>query len=116
MYESANNKVIVVDDSSLKFLEKYGFRVISLEENDELTDKTILEVKNMISIGTIDYIYTMNESNLNSTVQSIKDETNIQILELNNISNLTDEQRKNKEDYISLLNENIDLLKNELYD
>lgn len=116
IYESANNKTIVVDDSSLKFLEKYGFKVISLEEHESLTDKTILEIKNMINNGTIDYIYTMNQGNLNNTIQNIKDETNVEILELNNISNLTDEQRKNKEDYVSLLNENIDLLKNELYD
>ena len=38
------------------------------------------------------------------------------ILELHSIYNLTDEQRSNKEDYLSLLNDNIELLKNEVYD
>lgn len=115
IYENANDTTIVVDDSSFKFLEKYGFTVISLEENDELNDKTILEVKNLIKSGEISYIFTTNADKLNNTVTNIKKQTNVDIVELNTIDNLTDEQRKNKEDYISLLNENIDLLKNELY-
>ena len=115
IYENANDTTIVVDDSSFKFLEKYGFTVISLEETDELNDKTILEVKNLINSGEISYIYTTNEEKLNDTVMNIKNQTGVEIVELNTINNLTDEQRKNKEDYISLLNENIDLFKNELY-
>ncbi len=115
IYESANDTTIVVDDSSFKFLEKYGFTVISLEENNELNDKTILEVKNLIKSGKISYIFTTNEEKLNNTVMNIKNKTNVEIIELNTIDNLTDEQRKNKEDYISLLNDNIDLFKNELY-
>ena len=96
-------------------MEKYGFTVISLEENNELNDKTILEVKNLIKSGKISYIFTTNEEKLNNTVMNIKNKTNVEIIELNTIDNLTDEQRKNKEDYISLLNDNIDLFKNELY-
>lgn len=115
LYENATTKTIVVDDSSLKFLEKYGFNVISLEENNELTDKTILEVKNLIKNGDIKHIFTTNEEKLNDTVSKIKNENEIEITELYTIDNLTDEQRKNKDDYITLLNENIELLKQELY-
>ena len=39
--ENANKKTIVVDTNTLKFLEKYGFTVISLEEGELLTQKTI---------------------------------------------------------------------------
>ena len=35
----ATYKTIVVDDDMFKFLEKYNLRVISLEDNDNLTDK-----------------------------------------------------------------------------
>lgn len=116
MSESTNNKTIIVDDNSFMFLEKYGFKVISLQEDETLTEKTILDVKNMINNGTINYIYTTNSSNLNNTILDLQENTNVKILELYTISNLTDEQRKNKDDFISLLNENIELLKNELYD
>ena len=113
--ENAIDNTIVVDDSSLKFLEKYGFEVISLEENSELNDKIILEAKNKINNGEINYIFTTNEEKLNGTVKKIKDETGVKIVQLNTIDNLQDKQRKNKETYITLLKENIELLKNELY-
>lgn len=114
MYENANYKTIVVDNSSLKFLEKYGFNVISLDEKD-ITDKAINDAKNLINTNKVNYIFTFDEDNLNDTVKSIKEETGVNIKELYTIDNLTDEMRKNKETYISILNENIEMLKDEIY-
>lgn len=114
--ENATNKTIVVDDSSWKFLTKYDFNVISLEENDELTEKTVLEVTNLIKNKQVNYIFTTNSDALNNTITKILNEYNVEILELHSIYNLTDEERNNKEDYLTLLNENVDLLKNEAYD
>lgn len=113
--ENATNKTIITDDSALKFLEKYGFTVISLEDNDELTDKVIAEATNNITTGANKYIYTFDIDNTNETVMNLKNTYGVQIMELYDLSNLTEEQRSNKEDYISLTNENIALLKNEVY-
>ena len=115
MNENSSKKTIVVDNSSFKFLEKYGFEVISLEDNEELTDKTISDVIRMIRKKQITYIFSTDANNLNKNVQKIVKKTGVEILELNDLSNLTENQRNSKEDYISLLNENIDLLKKELY-
>lgn len=41
----ATYKTIVVDNDVFKFLEKYDLKVISLEENDNLNENTINEVK-----------------------------------------------------------------------
>lgn len=113
--ENSNRSTIVVDTNTLKFLEKYGFTVISLEEGDLLTQKTISEVKTGIKNGTIKYIYTLDEDNINQTVKDIKESSNVEIVELNKLTTLTDKQRSEKEDYISITNENIELLKKELY-
>ena len=115
MNENSSKKTIVVDNSSFKFLEKYGFEVISLEDNEELTDKTISDVIRMVRKIQITYIFSTDANNLNKNVQKIVKKTGVEILELNDLSNLTENQRNSKEDYISLLNENIDLLKKELY-
>ena len=115
MNENSSKKTIVVDNSSFKFLEKYGFEVISLEDNEELTDKTISDVIRMVRKKQITYIFSTDANNLNKNVQKIIKKTGVEILELNDLSNLTENQRNSKEDYISLLNENIDLLKKELY-
>lgn len=114
--ENATNKTIIVDNSSWKFLEKYDFTVISLEENSELTDRMINEATTLIQNGTVNYIFTTNKDNLNGTITKILNNNKVEISELHSIYNLTEEERSNKEDYLSLLNENIELLKQEVYD
>lgn len=117
MVESSTNKTIVVADDLFKFLEdKYGLTVISLEENDNLTDKTKADVVNLITSGEISYIFTTQNREVNETVNEIKNATNVELVELKTIANLTEEERKNKDDYFTLMNYNIELLKQELYD
>lgn len=117
MVESSTNKTIVVADDLFKFLEdKYGLTVISLEENDNLTDKTKADVVNLITSGEISYIFTTQNREVNETVNEIKNATGVELVELKTIANLTEEERKNKDDYFTLMNYNIELLKQELYD
>lgn len=117
MVESSTNKTIVVSDDLFKFLEdKYGLTVISLEENDNLTDKTKADVINLINSGKISYIFTTQNKEINNTVNEIKEQTNVELVELKTVTNLTEEERKNKDDYFTLMNYNLELLKQELYD
>ena len=113
--EDAQNPVIIVDKSSFKFLEKYGFTVISLEEDENLTEKIISDAENAIEDYDINYIFTTDKDNLNDTVKEIIEDYELDTLELYTIANLTDEQRKNNDDYITLFNYNIDQIKNELF-
>ena len=117
MVESATNKTIIVSDDLFKFLEdKYGLNVISLEENDNLTDKVKADAIDLINSGEVSYIFTTQNKEPNETVNEIKNLTNVELVELKTISNLTEEERKNKDDYFTLMNYNIELLKQELYD
>lgn len=113
--ENADKTTIVVDNDLFKFLEKYGFTVISLEETDTLTNKTIVDTEALIKNGNIKYIYTIDSESLNDTVKSIIEKTNVEVIQLHPISNLTEKERNNKENYLTLYNENIELLKKELY-
>lgn len=115
MSENSNNPTLIVDTNALKFLEKYGFNVISLEENNALTEKVINDAKTLLKSGNLKYVYTLDDENLNKTVKSVIEETKAKTIELNKISTLSEEQRSNKDDYISLMNENIEYLKEELY-
>lgn len=113
--EGAKNATIIVDKNSFNFLSKYGFKVISLEDGTTLTDKIEADARLAIETENVNYIFTTNKSNLNNTVKDLMNEYNLGVLELNTISNLTDEERDNNDDYITIFNENIEQLKNELY-
>lgn len=115
IYDNATHKTIVTDNNALKFLEKYGFTVISLQNDKGISEKNLSDTKKLIKNKTIKYIFTLSGTDVNSTVADLAKNTNVELLEINNLSNLTDKQRSEKEDYFSLLNENIEMLKKELY-
>ncbi len=111
---SSSNPTIVVSSDMFKFLEKYGFNVISLDEKT-VTDKNIADVKRMISNGEVKHIFVIDDVDNSSVVQGIIDETNVSTLAFHALSNLNDNERTSKKDYMSLSLENISLLKQELY-
>ena len=112
--ENTDNKVIVTSDSALKFLEKFNLKVICLD-NDS-TEKDVEDVKKLVDDGTINYIFTFKNEKLSPNAEEvIKYNNNIKKLELNRIDNISDNDRDEGKDYITLMNENLDLLKQELY-
>lgn len=115
MAERANRNTIVVNDDMFLYLEKYGITVISLEENDKLTQKNIHTVTTMINNGDIKYIYITNNSEVNDTIKKIKEETNVELIELHTLYTLTEEEFNNDLDYFTIMRNNLELLKKQLY-
>lgn len=112
--ENATNKTIVTASESLKFLEKYGFNVISIAKDNTL-DKTINEVSTKIDNKEIKYIYMLEHDEENENVKKLLSTTNVSILKLKALDTINDEERDNKFDYIKLMNDNIELIKKGTY-
>ncbi len=114
--ENATRKTIVVNNDALKFLEKYGFTVISLDDStNPVSEKTISDVKAMIENQTVRHIILLDKTKNSDSLNQLIADTGITTLTFKRLDNITDTERDNKEDYISLMNDNIDLLKSELY-
>lgn len=112
--ESTNNKTIVVANSALKFLEKFDLEVICVDS--DATDKTISVVEDLIKNQEISYIYSFKEEKLSDKSQKLVDTyTSISVEKLNKLDNLSDSDRSNKENYLTIMTDNLDLLKKELY-
>lgn len=114
--ENSSNKTIVVANDSLKFLEKYGFTIYSIEENNNLTDKTKYDVSSLFETGNVSYIFALNHTKETKTVQSLKEKYNIEIIYLNSLINIKEEERNNEADLITLFKENLDNIKKETYE
>lgn len=112
--EAKDNTIVVTDDLFL-FLTKYGFNVISLDK-DTVTDKNIQEVKNLIKNKQISYIFVPINEEVSKTVNGLIEGTNVKLSYINTLSTITETDRNNKKDYISIMNDNIELLKNEVYE
>lgn len=108
--ENAKNKTIVVASKSLQYLNKYGFDVIFIDDTTE-TENNIAKVKKLIDNNSIKYIYILENDKESKIFEQLKGDKKITPLTIDKIDNITDEQRDNKEDYITLMKQNIELLK-----
>lgn len=108
------NKTIVVSEESLKYLEKFGLKVICID--DDATDKTLDEVSDLIDSGEISYIYNFKGDALSNNAKKIlENNEDVKEVQLHKIDNLSDKERADKINYIDLMNNNLTLLKQELY-
>ena len=111
---NADFDTIVVTDDLFLFLKKYNINVISLDK-DTLNNKTLNDVKSLISDGKISYIFARKDEVLDDVVNSLVNDYDIEVSYIHTLSNLTTEELNNGSTYLTIMNENIEKLKNELY-
>jgi zinc transport system substrate-binding protein len=115
MVENSNEKVIVVSTDKLSFLTKYGLTVYSLDDNS-VNDKVISDAKKAISGGTVKYLYTIKGMENTETVKKfLEDNSSLTVVEIDPLYNISTEDKNDGKNYISIMNENIDKFKQELY-
>ena len=112
--ENAKNNNIIVASNDLKILSKYGLNIISIDE-DGLTDKELADAKSLISNKQVDYIFVKKGYKETQTLKDLKDTYNINLLEIDTLNTISIEDKNNNKDYITIMNQNIDNLKEELY-
>lgn len=112
--ENAASANLIVTDDLFLFLTKYGFNVISLD-SDTATEKTISQARALITSGSSTTIFAPNNEEFNDVVQSIIGDTGVKVSYLHTLSNITGAERSNKKDYLSIMNDNIEAIKTEVY-
>ncbi len=111
---NSSKKTIVVSSDAFLFLKKYGFDVISIEENANLTDKVLLEVENLLSKKSINYIFLKDNDEESETIKKLKKKYNFSTARLNTLSNLSTQDRLDNKDYESIMYDNINSIKLEV--
>ena len=115
MSENANDKNIIVQNDELNFLSKYGLIVTSLDE-DTITDKIYNDSTKLVNSGNIKYVFILKDHKENeNTKKLMKEFPNLKILYIDPINNISTSDKKDGNNYITIMNENIDKLKQELY-
>ena len=109
--ENAPYKAIVTTSSAYKYLEKYGVKVYLV--NDDTSDKDLKEIDNLIKQGK----FTNEEDKTTANIQNIinKYPNVVSLVSFKHMNLLTEEARKSNSDYVTLMNQNLDTLKEELY-
>ena len=110
--KNSSNTTIIVSDDAFSFLEKYGINVISLDP-DTAKDKNFNDAKEALRNNTCDYIFIKYKEDSKEINNFVK-QTGAEKLDLYTMTNLKD-ITVDKNDYITLMNQNLENLKLELY-
>ncbi|EFV74651.1 metal ABC transporter substrate-binding protein [Cytobacillus pseudoceanisediminis] len=117
MVNESKNKTFIVAHSAYGYWEDaYGLKQIGisgLSPSAEPSQKQLEEIIKTAENAELDYI--LFEQNVeNRVAEVIKRELGAETLTLHNLESLTEEDIQNNEDYISLMNKNIETLKQAL--
>ncbi len=108
------NKNLIVSDSSLNWLSKYGFTVYDLSSN--LTDKDKETIKDLYINKKVNYIIMVTNSKENNFIKDLIDHYKASKIEFDRLDNITEENKDNDLDFISIYNSNLEILKKELFE
>ena len=105
-----NNKTetVIVAYDSLAFLESYGFNIINITNENNITNS----IKNKFKNKTYKYIFVEDKKNVSDSIKDIVDNYGAELIEINTMTTLTDTERTNKDNYLTIMNEFITKLSN----
>lgn len=113
-FDSTDNNTIIVADSALLYLEKFGLNVICIDS--DATQKTLSDAENLIINKSVSYIYGFKNQQFGDNAKKLFDTyPDVKAVELHKLDNISDEERRDKKDYVLLASDNLELIKREIY-
>ena len=113
--KNGNYNTILTTNNALKHLTKYNINVISIDENNESTDKSYAEAKKLINSGDIEYIYILENQKLSEPQEKFISQNSLVKINIDSLFTLGQEEREEEKDYVSVMKNNITNYKKELY-
>ncbi len=108
--KSNNKETLITTSKMFKFLENYGFSVISLEDYEE-NSANLNTLKNNFKSGTYKYLFKKNTEEDSEIIKSLKNECGATVIEVNTLTTLSDNEVNGNETYITIMNNFISDLK-----
>ncbi len=113
--KNGNYDTLLVTNNVFEYLTKYNINVISIDQNSDTIDKSYASAKKLIQDKKIQYVYYMQGDEFTESQNKFISDNSLVKIEIPNIFTLTDENRKDGKDYISIMNDIISEYKKELY-
>lgn len=96
-----NSHTLVIAEDSFGFLKDYGFEIVNISNENNITSK----IKNSFKNKTYKNIFVKDKNNIKDSVRDLVDNYEANLIEIDTMETLTDEQRKNNDNYLSIMNE-----------
>lgn len=107
-----NKGTIITSSNTFKYLNNYGFNVISLEDEENLTTNNLNNLKNNFKNGTYSTIFIKDTEEKTELINTLEKDYSAKVVTVNTMTTLTTESKNNNENYLSIMNEFIEDIKN----
>lgn len=97
---ASSKKAVITTTNTLKYLENYGFTVISLEDSKNVTT----DLKNNFKNGTYTTLF-IKKGETSDTITDLTKNYKAKTVEVNMMNTLDSNERNNSDDYLSIMNE-----------
>lgn len=106
--EEKKSTIIVCSSNIFKYLENYGFTVISLEDEENLTKNNLSAIKSNFKNSTYSHILMPKSEKKSELVDSLVNDYKAEIIEVNTMYALDSQDKENHETYLSIMDNYID--------
>lgn len=103
-----DKNTIVVSDSVFKFLEGYGFNVIDLSDEETV----LTNLKEKFENDDYKYIFVRDDQELNEDLKEFVNECDAELITVDMMTVLDENQRKNNDNYLTIMNTFMENIKN----
>lgn len=103
---------LVVSSNVFKYLENYGFTVISLEDEENLTENNLNSIKSKFKNNTYNTIFMRSTDEKTDLINSLIDDYKANTIEVDTMITLSEENKNNNHNYLTLTQEYIDNIRN----
>ena len=107
--ENASNKTIIAGNNVFEFLEKYGYKVLNVEDDNEVN-----AAKAQVKAGSVSYVFVLNTDEETKDVKALVD-TGLKKVSIHGMTTLSDSDIANGVTYESVIESLIDSVKTEVY-
>lgn len=104
----SNSHTIVIADDAFGFLAEYGFEIVNISNENNITSS----IKNKFKNKVYKHILVRDKNNAKDAIKDIVDNYGATLIEVDTMETLSDDQRKNNDNYLSIMNEFITNLGN----
>lgn len=112
--ENSTNKTIIAGNDVFNFLEKYGFEVLSVEENDKYVQTDYQTARNNINNDTNSFVFVLDTDPESENVKKLE-EAGATVVYVDSMINLADEERNDGLDYPKMMESFIEQIRTEAY-
>ena len=105
-----NNHILIADSNTFKYLENYGFKVISLEDYT-LNTSPLASLKSNFKAGTYKYVLTKKGVDESAVFKDLKKDTSAVSMPVDFMNTLSEDSRKANETYLTIMKQYIANLK-----